>query len=112
MTSSSRSPGGSCELVRAANGWLALNLARPDDVAFLPAIESAAAGLFSAEDLPPSLSEDPTSIEDFAGAQAAGLRAYQVETGKFTARDLENLKINPDGRLAALANLPEILASL
>ena len=26
-----RSPGGSCRLLRAADGWLALNLARPDD---------------------------------------------------------------------------------
>ena len=26
-------PGGSCRLVRAADGWIAVNLARPDDVA-------------------------------------------------------------------------------
>jgi hypothetical protein len=31
------SPGGSCRLLRAADRWLALNLARPDDVALLPA---------------------------------------------------------------------------
>jgi crotonobetainyl-CoA:carnitine CoA-transferase CaiB-like acyl-CoA transferase len=29
--------GGSCEMVRAADGWIALNLARADDVALLPA---------------------------------------------------------------------------
>jgi hypothetical protein len=31
------SPGGSCRLLRARDGWLALNLARPDDVRALPA---------------------------------------------------------------------------
>ncbi len=30
-------PGGSCRLLRAQDGWLALNLARADDVALLPA---------------------------------------------------------------------------
>jgi hypothetical protein len=32
-----RSPSGACRLLEAADGWLALNLARPDDVALLPA---------------------------------------------------------------------------
>jgi crotonobetainyl-CoA:carnitine CoA-transferase CaiB-like acyl-CoA transferase len=31
------SPGGSCRLLRAADGWIAVNLARPDDRAALPA---------------------------------------------------------------------------
>lgn len=31
------SPGGSCRLLRAADGWIALNLARPDDRSLLPA---------------------------------------------------------------------------
>lgn len=31
------SPGGSCRLLRCADGWVALNLARPDDMAALPA---------------------------------------------------------------------------
>lgn len=31
------SPGGSCRLLRSADGWLALNLARPDDRDLLPA---------------------------------------------------------------------------
>jgi len=30
-------PGGSCRLLRARDGWLAVNLARPDDLALLPA---------------------------------------------------------------------------
>ncbi len=33
----STAPGGSCRLLRTADRWLALNLARPDDVALLPA---------------------------------------------------------------------------
>lgn len=32
-----RSPSGGCRLLEAADGWLALNLSRPDDVALLPA---------------------------------------------------------------------------
>ena len=37
------SPGGSCRLLRAADGWGALNLARPEDAAALPAwLETAA----------------------------------------------------------------------
>jgi hypothetical protein len=32
------SPGGSCRLLRTADGWLALNLARPEDEALLPAL--------------------------------------------------------------------------
>ncbi len=32
-----RSPGGSCRLVRCADGWLALNLARADDESLIPA---------------------------------------------------------------------------
>jgi hypothetical protein len=35
--SGATSPGGSCRLLRAADGWIALNLPRPDDVALLPA---------------------------------------------------------------------------
>jgi hypothetical protein len=31
------SPGGSCKLLQARDGWIAINLARPDDVALLPA---------------------------------------------------------------------------
>lgn len=38
-------PGGACRLLRARDAWLALNLARPDDVALLPAwLETAAGG--------------------------------------------------------------------
>ncbi len=31
------SPGGSCRILRAADGWIAVNLARPDDVRSIPA---------------------------------------------------------------------------
>jgi len=33
----STSPGGHCRILRAADGWLAVNLARADDIALLPA---------------------------------------------------------------------------
>jgi hypothetical protein len=39
------SVGGVCHLVRAADGWVALNLARPDDVDALPALLEGAVGL-------------------------------------------------------------------
>ncbi|RMD83280.1 MAG: CoA transferase [Candidatus Dadabacteria bacterium] len=39
------SPSGSCRLLRAADGWLAVNLPRPDDLALLPAwLEGNVAG--------------------------------------------------------------------
>jgi hypothetical protein len=39
------SPGGACRLLRAADGWLAVNLPRPDDLASLPAwLETAHEG--------------------------------------------------------------------
>ncbi|MGH0030913.1 MAG: CoA transferase [Myxococcota bacterium] len=38
------SPGGSCRLLPAADGWIALNLARPDDTAALPALLECDAG--------------------------------------------------------------------
>jgi CoA-transferase family III len=38
-----RSANGHCHLLRAADGWLAVNLARPDDVAAIPAVLEDAA---------------------------------------------------------------------
>jgi ribonucleotide monophosphatase NagD (HAD superfamily) len=42
---------------------------------------------------------------DVAAAQAAGLRALLVCTGKFQASDLDT-GITPDGLLASIAELP------
>lgn len=45
------SPGGTCRLLRSADGWLALNLARPEDEALVPALlegESMDASVWSA----------------------------------------------------------------
>ena len=39
------SVGGACEVVEAADGWVALNLARPEDAAVLPALVDAEARL-------------------------------------------------------------------
>jgi len=39
------SPGGACRMVRAADGWVAVSLARPDDAAMVPAITATAADI-------------------------------------------------------------------
>ncbi|MEM7225203.1 MAG: TIGR01458 family HAD-type hydrolase [Pseudomonadota bacterium] len=49
---------------------------------------------------------------DIGGAQAAGLKAIQVETGKFTPADLEHARVTPDGRIASIADLPAALQGL
>ncbi len=49
---------------------------------------------------------------DIGGAQGAGLRAVQVETGKYSARDLGHGRITPDGRIPSVAGLPAYLATM
>ncbi len=46
---------------------------------------------------------------DIGGAQGAGLRAIQVETGTFTAADRDHPRIRPDRRVASFAELPALL---
>lgn len=46
---------------------------------------------------------------DIGGAQGAGLRAIQVETGKFTPADLDHPRVTPDLRIASIADLPAAL---
>jgi GNAT superfamily N-acetyltransferase len=46
--------------------------ATPEHVAALPAIEVAAAALFSPDDVPAELASDPTPLADLAAAQRAG----------------------------------------
>jgi len=46
---------------------------------------------------------------DIGGAQGAGLRAIQVETGKFTPADLDHPRVTPDLRIASVAELPTAL---
>ena len=47
---------------------------------------------------------------DIGGAQRAGLRAIQVETGKFRPSDRDQSTIHPDGQIASIADLPGMLA--
>ncbi len=47
---------------------------------------------------------------DIGGAQAAGLRAVQVRTGKYSARDDAHPSVTPDARLDSIADLPAWLA--
>ena len=49
---------------------------------------------------------------DIGGAQAAGLRAVQVETGKFTEADRRHPRIRPDARVTGIAQLPRALDAL
>ena len=49
---------------------------------------------------------------DIGGAQDAGLRAIQVETGKYSARDREHPAVTPDERIASIADLPTLIARL
>lgn len=49
---------------------------------------------------------------DIGGAQNAGIRAVQVETGKFTPADLDHPCVTPDHRIASIADLPALLERL
>lgn len=64
------SPNGSCRMVRAADGWLAVNLARPDDLRMLEAwLETPAAGIAEAAEAA-DLAETARAA-DTAGATGA-----------------------------------------
>ena len=49
---------------------------------------------------------------DIGGAQDVGLRAIQVETGKYSAQDLRHARIVPDGRIPSITELPAFLAAM
>ncbi len=49
---------------------------------------------------------------DIGGAQAAGLTALQVETGKYTPADRDHPRVTPDLRIASIAGLPDALERL
>jgi phospholysine phosphohistidine inorganic pyrophosphate phosphatase len=49
---------------------------------------------------------------DVGGAQHAGLRAIQVETGKYTERDRSHASVHPDLRIPSIAALPAALKTL
>ena len=49
---------------------------------------------------------------DIGGAQNAGLRAVQVETGKYSAGDRRHPRIAPDGRIPSIAELPAFMAGM
>lgn len=49
-------------------------------------------------------------LADIGGAQAAGLTAVQVRTGKFTEADRRHPTIRPDGLIETLAELPDWIA--
>ena len=47
---------------------------------------------------------------DIGGARDAGLRAIQVETGKYSARDREHPTVTPDERVASVADVVALIA--
>ena len=49
---------------------------------------------------------------DIGGAQNAGLRAVQVETGKYNTGDRRHPRIAPDGRIPSIAELPAFMAGM
>ncbi len=49
---------------------------------------------------------------DIGGAQGAGLRAVQVETGKYTPADRDHPSVTPDARIPAIADLPALIDEL
>ena len=49
---------------------------------------------------------------DIGGAQGAGLKAVQVETGKYTPADQAHPRVTPDGRISSIAALPAMLEGL
>ena len=49
---------------------------------------------------------------DIDGAHAAGLKATQVRTGKYTSRDDDHDQISPDHRIDSISDLPGLLEEL
>jgi hypothetical protein len=74
------SAGGSCHLLRASDGWAALNLSRPDDLAALPAllgILSAEASANPLDDLR-EVARARTAAEIAAGACLLGMAGAEL----------------------------------
>jgi len=46
---------------------------------------------------------------DVAGAQALGMRALMVRTGKFRADEVEGSDVEPDEIIDSVASLPDLL---
>ena len=49
---------------------------------------------------------------DIGGAQGAGIKAIQVETGKYSPADRDHPRVTPDLRIASVADLPAALERL
>ncbi|WP_105967975.1 CoA transferase [Streptomyces geranii] len=71
----STSAGGSCHLLRAADGWTAVNLARPDDLAAVPALVALLSGA-EGEPLQEAVKRTPAA-EVAANAQLLGIAAAE-----------------------------------
>ncbi|WP_405539966.1 CoA transferase [Streptomyces sp. NBC_00075] len=69
------SAGGSCHLLEASDGWTAVNLARPDDLASVPALVALLSG--SEGEPLPEVASRSTAAEVAAKAQLLGIAAAE-----------------------------------
>lgn len=89
-----------------AAGVEAVTVGKPEAGFFARAIESLGVGPGEAI----MIGDDIEA--DIGGALAAGLRAVQVRTGKYTPRDEEEERPRPSARIGSIAELPECWESL
>lgn len=101
----SRSVGGYAQMVRASDGWVALNLPRPSDVTALPALVGAAVA-----------GDDWSAIEERLGAMAvtevvntASLLGLAVSALGATARPDAPWSIDGDGPARRRGHLPVVV---
>ncbi len=81
------SAGGSCRLVRARDGWVAVNLARPSDVEALPAVVQA--------EVDP---DDPwPAVEAFCASGETGAVADRFQLLEVPAAVLDDPRVGPAG---------------
>jgi len=87
-----------------AAGTEALTVGKPSEPFFMSAVEDM--GLDRGEVV--MVGDDIEA--DIGGALAAGLRAVQVQTGKYSPRDDDHPTVNASGRVPSIADLPRWLA--
>ncbi|WP_405864208.1 CoA transferase [Streptomyces sp. NBC_00005] len=87
------SAGGSCRLLRAADGWVAVNLARPDDHACLPALLNLLGG---ARELTDAVAARPAA-ETVRHAQLLGVAAAVLASERHRRAPVHRALVGPAG---------------
>jgi len=75
----------------------------------LVVVNSGANGTSGTADVKVQESDDNSTWADVAGAQALGMRALMVRTGKFRAEEVEGSEVVPDAVVDSVASLPDLL---